>query len=151
MYQRWHLRGKRTVVAFLFLLFMLKFGAAVCCESCLFRSRTNIRINRKVNLQNLTPSSNSQQYTVLEIQFRSVNYTLVARICKNFEQNNSFWQCCSRRKQWITILKSIERFEFEFYCKFYIQHNKTLFFYTIISYIIIYCSKRVSWIKIKLF
>ena len=31
------------------------------------------------------------QYTVLEIQFRSVNYMLVARICKHFEQNKPFW------------------------------------------------------------
>ena len=30
------------------------------------------------------------QYTVLDIQFRSVNYTLAARICKNFEQNKYF-------------------------------------------------------------
>ena len=30
------------------------------------------------------------EYTILEIQFRSVNYTLVARICKNFEQNKPF-------------------------------------------------------------
>ena len=27
------------------------------------------------------------EFTVLEIQLRSVNYTIVARICKNFEQN----------------------------------------------------------------
>ena len=27
------------------------------------------------------------QYTVLEIQPKSVNYTLVARICNNFEKN----------------------------------------------------------------
>ena len=31
------------------------------------------------------------QYPVLEIQFRSVNYMLVARICKHFEQNKPFW------------------------------------------------------------
>ena len=31
------------------------------------------------------------QYKVLEIQFWSVNYALVARICKNFEQNMSCW------------------------------------------------------------
>ena len=29
--------------------------------------------------------------TVLEIYFASVNYTLVARICNNFEQNKPFW------------------------------------------------------------
>ena len=29
----------------------------------------------------------TEDYMVLEIQFRSVNYTLVARICKHFEQN----------------------------------------------------------------
>ena len=31
------------------------------------------------------------KYTVLEIQFRSANYTLVARICKNFEQDKPCW------------------------------------------------------------
>ena len=32
-----------------------------------------------------------KQYTVLEIKFRSVNYTLVAWIFKNFEQNKRVW------------------------------------------------------------
>ena len=41
----------------------------------------------------------------LEIQFLSVNYTLVARICKNFEQNKPFLWCLSRRKHIITVLK----------------------------------------------
>ena len=41
----------------------------------------------------------------LEIQFWSVNYALVARICKNFEQNKPFLWCLSRRKQIITVLK----------------------------------------------
>ena len=31
------------------------------------------------------------EYTVLEIQFRSVNYTLVARICKSFKHNKPVW------------------------------------------------------------
>ena len=31
------------------------------------------------------------QYTVLEIQFQSVTYSLVARICKYFEQNKPCW------------------------------------------------------------
>ena len=31
-------------------------------------------------------------YTVLEIQFRSVNYTLAAKIWKIFEQNKLFWR-----------------------------------------------------------
>ena len=43
--------------------------------------------------------------TVLEIQFRSVSYTVVARICKNSEQNEPFWQRCSRRKQQIASFK----------------------------------------------
>ena len=30
------------------------------------------------------------EYTVLEIQFRPGNYTPVATICKNFEQNKPF-------------------------------------------------------------
>ena len=42
-----------------------------------------------------------RKYTVLKIQFWSVNYTLVARICKNVEQKEP----CSRRKQYITVLK----------------------------------------------
>ena len=29
------------------------------------------------------------EYPILEIQFRSVNYTLVARLCKNFKQNKT--------------------------------------------------------------
>ena len=32
-----------------------------------------------------------QEYTVLEILFRSVNYILVARICKSFEENKPVW------------------------------------------------------------
>ena len=30
-------------------------------------------------------------YTILKIQFWSVNYTLVAMICKDFEQNKPSW------------------------------------------------------------
>ena len=33
----------------------------------------------------------TQIYAVLEIQFRSLNYTPVVRICKNFEQNKPVW------------------------------------------------------------
>ena len=32
-----------------------------------------------------------REYMVLEIQFWTVNYMLVARICKNFEQNKPVW------------------------------------------------------------
>ena len=43
-----------------------------------------LRGNKEVfNLLNLLPI----EYTVLEIHFWSVNYMLVARICKIFEQN----------------------------------------------------------------
>ena len=42
---------------------------------------------------------------VLEIQFQSVNYMLLARICKNFKQNKPSWPWCSRRAQYITGFK----------------------------------------------
>ena len=32
-----------------------------------------------------------RQYTVSEFHFRSVNYTVAAKIHKNFEQNKPFW------------------------------------------------------------
>ena len=44
----------------------------------------------KTSLQSLQRYSQGKlcftQYTVLEVHFRSVNYTFVTRICKNFEQ-----------------------------------------------------------------
>ena len=37
------------------------------------------------------------------------------------------------RKDYMTVLKVKKRFESNFYLQFYIQHNKTVFFKTIIS------------------
>ena len=50
------------------------------------------------------------EYTVLEIQFRSVNYRLVATICKNFKQNKP----CSRQKQYIIGFKVNKTFWISF-------------------------------------
>ena len=50
------------------------------------------------------------EYMVLKIQFCSVNYTLVSRICKNFEQNKPCWQWCSTRKQQIRGFKGNKTF-----------------------------------------
>ena len=42
------------------------------------------------------------QYTVSEIQFLPVNYTLIAWICKRFYQNKPCWWRFSKRKQYVT-------------------------------------------------
>ena len=41
----------------------------------------------------------------LEIQFCSVNYTLVARIYRKFKENRLCWYWCSRQKQYILGFK----------------------------------------------
>ena len=48
---------------------------------------------------------------VLEIQFRSVNYTLVTRICKNFNQSKAVLAVVFKAKAVYIVLKSMKRFE----------------------------------------
>ena len=62
---------------------------------CYFRFKLNLIPANTTGIKN----------TVLVIQFQSVNYTLVAEICKNLEQNKLLWYWCSRRKQWLTGFK----------------------------------------------
>ena len=82
-------------------------------------------------------------YTMLEIQFRSANYMLVVRICKNFKQNKPFWWQCSRRKLYVTVREvNIARFKTNFYLQLYFQHNKTVFFNTIDIHIAIHKKLR---------
>ena len=100
------------------------------------------------------PSTNSNdlmkhECTVLEIQFRSINYALVARMCTNLEQKKPCWEWCSRWKQYKTVVKSKKSFESNFYFSF--KFNTTKQRSSIAGHIHIICEKWVEWMKDKLY
>ena len=75
------------------------------------------------------PSTNSNdlmkhECTVLEIQFRSINYALVARMCKNLEQKKPCWEWCSRWKQYKTVVKLKKVLNQIFTCNFKFNTTK---------------------------
>ena len=92
-----------------------------------------------------------QLYTVLEIQFRYVNYALVARLCKNFEKANRVSSAVPGESTIQQFSKSMKLFESNFYLQLYTQFNKTVFFNIISSHIDIIYQKWVACMKIKLY
>ena len=76
---------------------------------CLHLDQSHLSILSSIT-DNIRDMNLKTKFTVLEIQFRHVNHTNVAMICKNIEQNKPFLWWLWKWKQCITVLKVSKMF-----------------------------------------